>query len=433
MKTMPRPLLALLLAGAACASPGRDWPQWRGAERDGVWRETGLLEKLPEGKLPLRWSVPIGAGYNGPSVAAGRVYVMDRLKVPKPVERVLCFDWKTGAALWTHEYDCVYSDFSYEAGPRASVTVHEGIAYALGAAGHLHALDAAGGRVLWKRDLRSEHRIRMPRWGISAAPIVEGGLLITQIGGAGEGCVVAFDRRTGEDRWKALADEASYAAPIAVDQAGRRVVILHLADRVVGLEAATGRLLWAYDMPGSQWPITISTPVVEGDLLFVTTAHVGAALLRLRSDRPAVDEVWRRNGRRPRSNDTLHSVIPTPLVMDGHVYGLHSGGELRCLELATGTRKWEDTRAVPLANHATLHLVRHGGGGNRAWLFNEKGELILARLTAAGYEELSRSKLLDPTKEQLPRGVTWSHPAFAYRHVFARNDRELVCADLSAR
>jgi hypothetical protein len=157
------------------------------------------------------------------------------------------------------------------------------------------------------------------------------------------------------------------------------------------------------------------------------------ALLRLRSDRPAVDVVWRRDGRKEKSPDTLHSVIPTPLVMDGHIFGVHGKGELRCLELATGKRLWEDTRAGPVASHATIHLVRRGDRGDRAWLFNEKGEVILARLTAAGYEELGRAKIIEPTKEQEKRGVTWSHPAFAYRHVFARSDAELVCADLSAK
>lgn len=273
----------------------------------------------------------------------------------------------------------------------------------------------------------------MPRWGIAASPLVEGDLVITQISGEGEACVIALDRKTGEDRWKALSDEASYSAPIAIDQAGKRVVVVCVADRVVGLDPAKGTLLWSYEMPGSSWPITIATPVVEGDLLFVTTEHVGAVVLRLRSDRPAVDEVWRRNGRKARSPDSLHSLIPTPLVMNGHVYGAHGRGELRCLELMTGKRLWEDTRAQPAGTFATLHLVRHRERGDRAWIFNEKGELILARLAPAGYEEVARAKLIDPTKEQLPRGVTWSHPAFAYRHVFIRNDKELVCADLTAR
>ena len=428
-----------LVAAGAFAAPapsvppeGRDWPQWRGAQRDGIWRETGTVEKFAGPTIPLRWTVPIGAGYGGPTVAAGRVYVMDYLKAAS-TERVLCLDWRTGAKLWEVSYPCSYQGFTYEAGPRASVTVHEGRAYALGAAGNLHCLDAVTGEVLWQRDLRSEYRIRMPNWGIAAHPIIEGELMITQIGGAGDACVVALDRRTGVEHWKAFPDEASYAPPIAIEQAGRRLIVMALGFRLVAFDPADGTLRWSHEQPKSSWPIAIPAPVVVGDLMFYSNAHAGSYLFRLARDRPAVDVVWER-GRRPRTEDTLHPVIPDPLVMNGLVIGVQTDGELRCLDLMTGKRQWETIEAMPKAWHATMHLVRAGETGDRAWIFTEEGNLILARLTAEKYEELARARLLQPTLEQGPRGraVTWAHPAFAYRHVFARSDRELVCADLTA-
>ncbi len=423
-------------AFAAAAPPvppeGQDWPQWRGARRDGIWREAGIVEQFAGGTIPLRWTAPIGAGYSGPTVAAGRVYVMDFVK-ERSSERVLCLDWRTGKVLWEVAYACSYADFTYEAGPRASVTIHDGRAYALGAAGHLHCLDAETGAVLWRRDLRAEYRIRMPRWGIAAHPLIEGEVMITQIGGAGEACVVAFDRKTGEERWKGFPDEASYAPPIAIEQAGRRLVVLALGYRLVAVDPATGALQWSHDQPKSSWPIAIPAPAVHGDLMFFCTAHAGSYLYRLAADRPAVDVVWER-GRRPRTDDTLSPVIPDPLVMNGLVIGVQTDGELRCLDLMTGKRQWETLAPMPKAWHATLHLVRAGESGDRAWIFTEQGNLILARLDAAGYHELTRGKLLEPTLEQGPRGraVTWAHPAFAYRHIFARSDRELVCADLAA-
>ena len=430
-------LLALPLAMAATTPvirpEGMDWPQWRGARRDGIWREPGVLEKFPGETIPLRWSVPIGAGYSGPTVAAGRVYVMDYVK-DKSSERVLCLDWKTGARLWDIAYECSYEDFTYEAGPRASVTIHDGRAYALGAAGNLHCLDAVTGKLIWKRDLRSEYRIRMPKWGIAAHPIIEGDLLITQIGGAGEACVVALDRNTGGERWKAFPDEASYSPPIAIEQAGRRLIVIALGFRLVAFDPADGTLRWSHDQQKSSWPIAIPAPVVRGDLMFFSTAAAGSFLFRLAHDRPAIDVIWER-GRRPRTVDTLTPVIPDPLVMNGLVIGVQTDGELRCLELMTGKRLWETVEPMPKAWHATMHLVRAGETGDRAWIFTEHGNLILARLNADGYQELTRARLLDPTLEQGPRGraVTWSHPAFAYRHIFARSDRELVCADLTAR
>jgi len=349
------------------------------------------------------------------------------------VERVLCLDWRTGAKLWEVSYTCAYGGFAYEAGPRASVTIHDGRAYALGAAGHLHCLDAVSGKILWQRDLRTEYRIRMPNWGIAAHPIIEGELMIAQVGGAGEACVVAFDRTTGEERWKAFPDEASYSPPIAIEQAGRRLIVMALGFRLVAFDPADGTLRWSHTQPKSSWPISIPAPVVQGDLMFFCNAHAGSYLFRLARDRPAIDIVWER-ARRPKTDDTLSPVIPDPLVMNGLVIGVQPDGELRCLDLMTGKRHWETLEPMPKAWHATLHLVRAGESGDRAWIFTEQGNLILARLNAGGYQELARARLLEPTLEQGPRGraVSWAHPAFAYRHIFARSDRELVCADLAA-
>lgn len=426
---------AAVVAGAAPApavpAGGQDWPQWRGAQRDGIWRETGIVERFPGTPLPRRWAVPVGAGYSGPTVAAGRVFLTDYDKATS-TERVRCFDWRTGTPLWTVAYPCSYSDFTYEAGPRAAVTVRDGLAYALGAAGHLHCIDAATGAILWRRDLRADYRIRMPRWGLAAHPLVEGDLVITQIGGEGDACVVALDRRTGAERWKAFPDEASYAPPIAIEQAGRRLVVMALGYRLVAFEPADGTVRWTHEQPKGSWPIAIPAPAVQGDLMFFASAHAGSHLYRLAADRTEVEVVWSR-GRRPRTDDTLAPVIPDPLLMNGLVVGVQTDGELRCLDLMTGRRHWETVEPMPKAWHATLHLVRAGETGDRAWLFTEQGNLILAQLTAAGYHELARAQVLEPTAEQGPRGrsVTWAHPAFAYRHIFARSDRELVCVDLS--
>ena len=193
-----------------------------GRMRDGVWHETGIVEKFADKQLKLDWRAPIGAGYSGPTIADGRVFITDRIVEPTQVERVHCFDSKTGHELWTHKYDCRYSGVGYDAGPRAAVTIDTGRAYALGAMGNLHCLDAATGRVLWKKDLLKQYQIQMPIWGIAAAPLVDGPLLIVQIGGE-KACVVAFDKTTGDERWKSLDDRASYSAPIIIEQAGRRV------------------------------------------------------------------------------------------------------------------------------------------------------------------------------------------------------------------
>lgn len=156
-------------------------------------------------------------------------------------------------------------------------------------------------------------------------------------------------------------------------------------------------------------------------------------MLQLRNDAVLVEKIWQRKGQSevPSGTEALHCLISTPLVTEDHIYGIDSYGELRCLDGRTGDRIWSKTDFLPQARWATAHIIRHG---EEVWFFTEKGELVIGTLSPQGYQEISRAKLISPTTGQLPErgGVCWSHPAFAYRHVFARNDNELVCASLAA-
>lgn len=428
-------LLALLF-GLACARPmfADDWPQWRGPTRDGVWRESGLLEEFPAPQIKLRWRVPISSGYSGPTVADGRVYVMDRVAEPKQIERVHCFDWKTGEPLWSHSYESEYVlSGGYLAGPRASVTIDEGRAYSLGAMGHFFCFDAATGEILWQHDLDEEYKIRMPIWGIAASPLIEQGLVILQVGGEGNACLVAFDQQTGKERWRSMKDDASYSAPVMIEQAGRRVMVVWAGQHVAGLDAATGEVFWEYPFKpkADKMVLSIATPVIERDRLFVTGFYDGSLMLKLDPDKLAVEKLWRRVGRDENHTDSLQSLISTPYMKDGYVYGVDSNGELRCLDGDTGDRLWEQLPGKKPVRWFTIHMVEND---DKIWMFNERGELVITKLSPDGYQEISRAKLIAPTRDQLNQrgGVCWAHPAYAYRHVFARNDKELVAADLSA-
>jgi outer membrane protein assembly factor BamB len=419
----------LACCGAALANAD-EWPQWRGPDRDGVWKEDGLVDRFANPQLKIRWQADVASGYSGPTVAGGRVYVTDRLVEPTQRERVLCFDWETGKPLWNHTYDSVYVEVGYTAGPRAAVTVDDGRAYSLGTMGHLFCFDAATGQILWKHQLVDEYKVRMPIWGLASAPLVEQDLLIVQCGGE-NACLVAFDKRTGAERWRALDDRASYSSPIMIQQAGRRVLVCWTGDNVVGLNPQTGETYWKEAFKPTRMVIGIATPVVDRDRLFVSCFYDGSMMLKLNEDRPAAELLWRRLGPDEQHTDSLHAMIGTPWLIGGYIYGVDSYGQLRCLEADTGNRVWESLKAVPKTRWATIHMVRNG---DRMWMFNERGMLIIAKLSPAGYEEISRAKLLDPTSMQLNQrgGVCWSHPAFAYRHVFARSDEKLVCASLAA-
>lgn len=405
-----------------------DWPQWRGENRDGVWNETGIIEKFDEKQITPRWSVPIGSGYSGPSVADGRVYVTDRLTKPKQVERVHCFDWKTGDEIWSYTYDCIYR-IDYKAGPRAVVTVYEGLAYALGAMGHLHCFDAATGDLEWKKDLNTEYNINMPIWGIASAPIIEGDHLIVQIGGKPGACLVAFDRITGEEKWKALDDNASYSAPIVITQAEKRVLICWTGANIAALDPKTGMEYWKYPFPPINWEIGIATPIIYQNELFITSFYEGALLLKLSDDKVDAELVWHRIGKDEKNTEAIQTTMSTPVRIGNNIYGVDSYGELRCLDAQNGDRIWEDLTAVRVARWSTIHLVKNSG---KIWMFNEQGELLITELSPEGLNIISRAKLIEPTRDQLNRrgGVTWAHPAFAYKHVFARSDTQLICASL---
>jgi outer membrane protein assembly factor BamB len=425
-------VLSLVLEAFGCFVVVADWPQWRGPNRDGIWPETGVIEKFDSAQLPLKWRVKISNGYNGPTVAEGRVYVMDRITAPAEAERVHCFDAMTGQKIWSHSYECRYRSVGYPDGPRAAVSISDGRAYSLGTMGHLFCFDAAKGDVLWSKDLAGEYKARIPEWGIAGAPLVEGGLVIVQIGGADGACLAAFDKVSGQGKWRALNDPASYSAPIVVDQAGKRVVICLTGQRVVGLDASSGKLYWESPFTPTRMVIGIATPVVRNNYLFASIFYDGSLVLKLRTDAPAVEEVWRRRGQNERNTESLHCCISTGVILGDHIYGVDSYGELRCLDLYTGQRVWESLDAVPKARWANIHIVQQE---DRFWMFNERGELIIAKLSPQGFHEVSRAKLIEPTLGQLDQrsGVCWSHPAFANRHVYVRNDQELVCADLSAK
>ena len=423
---MPAVFLSAQCVSQEGANSTGDWPDWRGKNRDGIWHETGIPARFSSEALATKWSVPIGSGYSGPTVSNGRVYLTDRLVRPSPTEGILCFDEKTGKKLWEVRYACEYEGVGYPAGPRASVVISGGKAYSLGTMGHLHCLDAVTGEVIWKKDMSTEYQISMPIWGIAATPLISGDMVILQISGSDNACAVALDRNSGREIWRSLSDRASYSAPVIFEKAGKRILVVWTEDHLAGLDPGTGKVYWKFP-----WKLNmgmgISTPVLYDDHVFVSAFYNGSMLVKLGADYHTAEMVWQRKGESERQTDALHCVMNTAVIMDGFIYGVDSYGELRCLELSTGNRVWESLSAVKKDRWANIHFIQHG---SNTWMFNEHGELIITRLTPEGYEEISRTKIIEPTREQLPRGVTWSHPAFANRHVFIRNDEELRCIDL---
>lgn len=406
-----------------------DWPQWRGPQRDGVWREKHIVKRFPEEGLKRKWTVPIGPGYSGPVVADHRVLVTDRVTEPTQKERVHCVDMRTGDVSWTFEYPCEYEKISYTAGPRACPLVDGNKVYTLGSMGNLHCLDIRSGDKVWSRDLQKDFKIRMPIWGIAASPLLWKDHLIVQIGGEDGACVVALDKDSGEEVWRALNDRACYSAPILIEQAGLPTVLVWTGDSVAAIDPKNGAVRWRYPWAPRNMPIGVATPVVEGDRAFFTSFYDGALLLRIIPDKFDYEVLWHRVGRSENDTDGLQSIISTPVFEENHIYGVDSYGQLRCIDASNGDRVWEDLTAVPKARWATIHFVKHG---DRYFMFNERGQLMIGKLSPKGFEEIDRTQILPPTRDQLSRrgGVCWSFPAFAQGCIIARNDNEMVCYSL---
>ena len=435
---------AVVWLGAA-APDAEDWPQWRGVNRDAVWRDTGIVERFADDGLLVKWRTPVRSGFAGPAVADGRVFVLDYQETPGSRtldghERLLALDEETGAVLWTREWPAAYRNIHYKfaIGPRATPAVDGDRVYILGAAGTLSCFDTATGDLVWRVDTVADYGVTVPVFGVSQSPLVEGEHLIALLGGEPDAMVVAFDKATGAEMWRAIetTSEAGYSSPIVIDAGGVRQLIVWYPAGVTSLDPATGDIWWQHDFPVPSG-YTIGTPVRNGRYLLVTHVENGGLVLALNPDRPAARLLW--EGANPNRTDRppQRSLISTPVVAGDAIYGLSSYGEFRGVDARNGARLWSTDELTPHERWATSHLVRNG---DRWFAVNETGELIIARFTPGGYEEVDRTLLLTPTTRTQggasgrwdDRAVLWAHPAFANRHVVARNDAEVVRLSLAA-
>ncbi|MHB0957872.1 MAG: PQQ-binding-like beta-propeller repeat protein [Pirellulaceae bacterium] len=428
---------AMLVLALPTLAQADDWPQWLGPQRDSVWRETGILATFPASGPSVLWRQPLGTGFAGPAVANGRVFVMDYQTdtTPPPsasrrdklngTERLVCFSATDGKLLWEHAYARSYN-LSYAAGPRATPTVDGDRVYSLGAEGNLHCLRVADGSLVWSRDLPHDYGFETPLWGFACHPLVDGEKLICLVGGPGS-VVVAWNKHTGQELWRALsAPEAGYSSPVIIHAGGARQLIIWHPESVNSLDPETGQLYWSESLK-PDWNMSIATPRSDGKFLFVGAIVLKSVCLQLDPDRPAAEVVWF-----GKKGVGLAPTTSTPFLENGYMYGVDREGELRGIELATGKQVWTTFAATTsgrATDNATAFLVKQA---DHFFIFNELGQLIIAQLSPEGYRELSRAQILEPAGTSQGRPIVWSHPAFAQRAIFARNDREIVCVSLAA-
>ena len=421
-----------------------DWPEWRGAGRHGVWNETGIVEGVPE-TLNVKWRVPISSGYSGPAVADGRVFITDWVEDPESrtmdgTERAMALDEETGEVLWTREWPTSYRMLmaSYAIGPRATPTVDGDRVYVVGAAGDLYCVEATTGEICWEKHYIEDYDSFIPTWGVASSPIVDGDHLINVVGGEPGGLVVAWNKHTGEEVWRALdvEGEMGYGQPIIIEAGGARQLIVWHAAALVSLNPENGELYWEEEWEAGSG-MSVATPVHSGNYLLVTQFYRGSLMMRLDQDRPDAELLWRGQSRSemPEETDGLHALITTPLIEGDYVYGVGSYGELRGLDATSGERLWMNDQMVAQARWGTAFMVKQG---DRYLVNNDDGLLISAQFTPDGYVEQARTRLIEPTGDAGfgarrfgARMINWTHPAYANGHVFHRNDNEIIKASLS--
>jgi len=401
--------LSLLLL-ATWSTLAQDWPQFLGPDRDGRYPGPALDIDWGAGGPPELWRRPVGSGFAGPVVVDGRLILFHRLEDREVVESL---DASTGETVWRYDYVTTYrDDFGFDEGPRSAPVVVDGRVFTFGAQGQLHALRLETGVVEWHVDTKTEFNFRKGFFGAAGSPLVEGGHVIVNVGGADAG-VVAFDAETGAVVWTALDDEASYSSGVSAVFGGVRHAVFFTRNYLAGLDPVSGTVRfsrpWRSRLRAS---VNAATPLVIDDVIFVSATYgTGAGLFRVNGDQ--LDEIWV-------SNEVMSNHYSTSVYNDGHLYGFHGRQEyspsFRAVELLTGEVKWD--------------ILSYGAGtvtlaDDRLLIVRESGELVVAPASPAAFTVIATTQVLPP--------VVRAYPALADGRVYIRNENTLICLDLNGR
>ena len=386
-----------------------DWPQWRGPDRNGISKETGLLSQWPRSGPPVAWSAAmLGAGYGSISVQGDRVYVQgmrNRQSVVSTLNRA------DGKLVWVRILGPA-GDNDRGPGPRSTPTIDGDRVYALSETGDLACLRVADGSVIWQRNILKDFRGSNPYWLLSESPLIDGNLVIVTPGGRGAG-VVALDKMSGMTVWtsKDLSDGAGYASPIVADVGGVRTIMTFTADAGVGVRASDGKLMWR-NSTAANGTANIATPVYsDGKVFFTSSYGAGAALLGLRA---SGGEVRAQEIYSTRDMKNHHGGV---VLVNGYIYGFNDS-ILTCLEFASGKMVWRDRSVGKGAiSYADGHL----------YILSEDNIVGLVEATPAGYREKGRFSIAD---QGLP---SWAHPVVSGGRLYIRNQGTLTSYDVRAR
>lgn len=388
----------------ALASPllALDWPQWRGPARDGISQETGWTAQWPAAGPKQLWKASVGTGLSGVSVAQGRLYTMGN---DAEIDTVVCLDAVTGKVVWKHSYPCDPFDPNGYPGPRCTPTVDGDRVYTVSRLGHLFCFDAASGKVIWAKELPKAYRAKPPKWGFAGSPLIEGKLLLLEVGAKGA-ALVALDKATGNEVWKAGDDAAGYSSPVTLATGDTRVVAMLHAKALVGRRVTDGVELWRHPWK-TDYDVNAATPIVAGDRIFISSGYGhGGALLQLGTGAPKV--LW--------ENKAMRNQMNACVLIDGHLYGFDEK-VLTCLDFNTGAVKWTESK------YGKGSLMAADG---KLILLGDRGLLGTAQPTPAGYREIASAQVIGGKD-------VWTVPVLANGRIYVRSKADLVAVDVGGR
>ena len=389
-------VVVFLTAGVIAQDTAPDWPQWRGPNRDGTVASFTAPRPWPE-RLTLGWRVDVGEGYATPVLVGGRIYMFTR-QGDDEVMRAL--DADTGGQIWQTSYP---APFSFEPaaephgpGPKATPTFADGKLYTLGLGGVVTAFDAATGRQVWQIPAP----LVAPLWGTAASPLVDQGLVIVHVGGHDQGALTAFDADTGEVRWAWDSDGPSYASPLVADLSGTRQVITLSQERVIGVSASTGELLWQRPF-STLYTQSVIDPILVEDMVIIAGFQEPTSAFRVvrEQNQWTTEDIW--------ENRETSLYMTNGVLVNGMLFGLsqRNSGQYFLLDVATGETLW--TSVGRQASNAAIVKA-----GETLFVLEDDAELIVGRATAAGFEEVRRYDVAD--------AATWAQPTISGNRVFVK-------------
>lgn len=401
--------MVTMLASVALIGQAADWPQFLGPNRNGISAETGLLSQW--NGVPEVWRAAGGVGMSGLAIGDGKLVTLIQ---NAGRQRIVAHNAATGERLWENAIAAEYRN-AMGNGPRATPTIVGDRVLVFTGEGILAAVDFTSGKTVWKKDVFAGSSGKSAEYGTACSPLVIGQLVVVTVGAPAE-TMVAYNIKTGEKVWGTGDDPAGYSSPSLLTVAGQQQLVAFSGDSLLGLQPKTGAALWRYPYVTAYRCNTATPLAVDGKVFISSGENHGSVLLKLQAagDGFEVGEAWQSTGTR----SVMRNEWQTSILLDGHLYGFDNVGSagqvthLTCINAGSGERVWQEAR------FGKGNMIAADG---KLFMSTMKGEVIIARASPKGYQELGRKQVIETTRQA---------PALSGGLLYLRDDKEIVCLDV---